>query len=181
MHFSIEATFFLLSLFCFLFSIHLLRRGQMDPTILYLNEWEDPNSTCRQKILQTQKYLEVEAGNGNVTFTCEALIARGCEETHKRWAAWTFSSLLMISSPTHFITRYSDLADPESVYNRSLSCDLAWPQYSSISQEELSLPLAYVITVFSDPSNIELPLATAFRPHNSYCLHIDPKSDHVFR
>ena len=56
----------------------------MDPTILYLNEWEDPNSTCRQKILQTQKYLEVEAGNGNVTFTCEALIARGCEETHKR-------------------------------------------------------------------------------------------------
>ena len=82
MHFSIEATFSILYLLCFLFSIHLLRRGQMDPSIGYLNEWEDDNSTCRQKILKTQKYLEVEAGN--VTFTCEALIARGCEETHQR-------------------------------------------------------------------------------------------------
>ena len=60
-------------------------------------------------------------------------------------------------------------------------CDLTWPQFSSISQEELDLPLAYVMTVFSDPRNIELSLATIFRPHNSYCLHIDPKSDHVFR
>ena len=79
------------------------------------------------------------------------------------------------------VTRYSDLAAAESVYTRSLSCDLAWPSYSSISQEELDLPLAYVITVFSDPRNIELTLATAFRPHNSYCLHVDPKSDNVFR
>ena len=71
------------------------------------------------------------------------------------------------------------MADPESVYTRSLSCDLAWPSYSSVSQEERALPLAYVITVFSDPRNIELTLAV--RPHNSYCLHIDPKSDHVFR
>ena len=149
----------------------------MDPSIGYLNEWEDDNSTCRQKILKTQKYLEVEAGN--VTFTCEALIARGCEETHQRWEI--FSSLLLISSPTHFIIRYSDLADPESVYTRSLSCDLVWPSYSSISQEERALPLAYVITVFSDPRNVELTLATAFRPHNSYCLHVDPKSDHVFK
>ena len=43
------------------------------------------------------------------------------------------------------------------------------------------MPLAYVMTVFSDPRNIELTLATIFRPHNSYCLHIDPKSDHIFR
>ena len=77
--------------------------------------------------------------------------------------------------------RYTELADPKSVYTRSLSCDLAWPSFSSISQEERALPLAYVMTVFSDPRNIELTLATAFRPHNSYCLHIDPKSDHVFR
>ena len=79
------------------------------------------------------------------------------------------------------MTRYSELASRESVYERSLVCDLTWPQFSSISQEELDLPLAYVITVFSDPRNIELTLATAFRPHNSYCLHVDPKSDNVFR
>ena len=79
------------------------------------------------------------------------------------------------------MTRYTELARPGSVYERSLVCDLAWPQFSSISQEELTLPLAYVMTVFSDPRNIELSLATIFRPHNSYCLHIDPKSDHVFR
>ena len=77
--------------------------------------------------------------------------------------------------------RYTELASPRSVYERSLRCDLAWPQFSTISLEELELPLAYAMTVFSDARNIELSLATIFRPHNSYCLHIDPKSDHVFR
>ena len=67
------------------------------------------------------------------------------------------------------------------MFERSLSCDLSWPSFSSVSREELDLPLAYVMTVFSDPRNIELSLATIFRPHNSYCLHIDEKSDHVFR
>ncbi len=81
----------------------------------------------------------------------------------------------------YIIIRYSDLAASESVYNRSLSCDLAWPSFSSISKEEEELPLAYVMTVFSDPRNIELTLASVFRPHNGYCLHVDPKSDHVFR
>ncbi len=79
------------------------------------------------------------------------------------------------------MTRYSDLADPRSVHTRSLVCDLAWPQFSSISPEELELPLAYAMTVFSDPRNIELSLATIFRPHNSYCLHVDPKSSSLFR
>ena len=73
------------------------------------------------------------------------------------------------------------MADLTSVYLRSISCDLTWPTYSSISQEELELPLAYVMTLFSDPRNIELTLATIFRPHNSYCLHVDPKSDYMFR
>ena len=82
----------------------------------------------------------------------------------------------------NFTPSYSDLADPKSVHLRSSSCDIAWPSDSlSISKEELSLPLAYVITVFSDPRNIELTLATIFRHHNSYCLHIDPKSDPLFR
>ena len=73
------------------------------------------------------------------------------------------------------------MADLTSVYLRSISCDLTWHTYSTISQEELELPLAYVMTLFSDPRNIELTLATIFRPHNSYCLHVDPKSDYMFR
>ena len=77
--------------------------------------------------------------------------------------------------------RYSDLADPESVYLRSLVCDLTWPTFSTISQKERELPLAYVMTVVYDPRNIELTLATIFRPHNSYCIHVDPKSDQMFR
>ena len=81
----------------------------------------------------------------------------------------------------HINARYTEHASPRSVYKRSLRCDLAWPQFSSVSPEELELPLAYAMTVFSDARNIELSLATIFRPHNSYCLHIDPKSDHVFR
>ena len=73
------------------------------------------------------------------------------------------------------------MAVPESVYFRSLRCDLTWPTFSTISQEERELPLAYVMSVVSDPRNIELTLATIFRPHNSYCLHVDPKSDQLFR
>ena len=67
------------------------------------------------------------------------------------------------------------------MYQRSLACDLEWPRYSSVSREERELGLAYVITAFSDPRNLELSLATIFRPHNSYCVHIDTKSDPVFR
>lgn len=89
--------------------------------------------------------------------------------------------MLLLEDDLIIIARYTELASPRSVYERSLSCDLAWPQFSSVSSEELELPLAYAMTVFSDARNIELSLATIFRPHNSYCLHIDPKSDHVFR
>ena len=78
-------------------------------------------------------------------------------------------------------SRYQQLAAPSSVYQRSLACDLEWPRYSSVSSEERELGLAYVITAFSDPRNLELSLATIFRPHNSYCIHIDTKSDLMFR
>ena len=87
----------------------------------------------------------------------------------------------MILDDLIIIARYTEHASPRSVYERSLRCDLAWPQFSSVSAEELELPLAYAMTVFSDARNIELSLATIFRPQNSYCLHIDPKSDHMFR
>ena len=76
--------------------------------------------------------------------------------------------------------RYKRLAAPESVFNRSVSCDISWPGYVTLSDEELQFPLAYIITAFQDPRNLELTLATIFRPHNSYCINIDPKSDFWF-
>ena len=81
----------------------------------------------------------------------------------------------------HLCWRYQKFASPESVHSRSSQCDIDWPQYKSVSQQELDLPLAYVITAFSDPRNVELSLATIFRPHNSYCVHIDQKSSKQFR
>ena len=36
-------------------------------------------------------------------------------------------------------------------------------RFSSVNQQELDLPLAYVITAFTDPRNVELSLATIFR------------------
>ena len=73
------------------------------------------------------------------------------------------------------------MADPENVFERSETCDIEWPEYGSVSEEELRFPLAYVITFFSDPRNMELSLATIFRPHNSYCVHIDNKTDPMVR
>ena len=40
------------------------------------------------------------------------------------------------------------------MYERSLSCDLDWPQYSSISDKELNFPLAFVITAYMDIRNL---------------------------
>ena len=42
-------------------------------------------------------------------------------------------------------------------------CDLEWPQYRTVTREEEDLPLAYVITAFTDARNIELTLSTIFR------------------
>ena len=77
--------------------------------------------------------------------------------------------------------RYTDIGAATSVYNRSVTCDIELPEYSSISMEEESYPLAYAITAYMDSRNLELLLASIFRPHNSYCLHIDPLSDELFR
>ena len=80
MYLSVKASVYSFSLLSFLFGVQLLR-DQNDPSIIYFNKWQDPNSTCRQKILETQKYLEVD----NVTFSCEALETTDCEETHQRF------------------------------------------------------------------------------------------------
>ena len=43
-------------------------------------ERQEPNSTCRLKILETETYLWLD----NVTFSCEALELKGCDNTHQR-------------------------------------------------------------------------------------------------
>ena len=75
---------------------------------------------------------------------------------------------------------YYKRADPNSVLQRSAVCDLDWPQVLFISQEELNFPLAYFIITHTDARSMELMLATIFRPHSSYCIHIDPKSAPIF-
>ena len=72
-------------------------------------------------------------------------------------------------------------SSPENVYSRSRRCDLDWPEYREISSEERDFPLAYFLTVFEDSRILELTLATIFRPHNSYCIHIDKKADEMFK
>ena len=98
--------------------------------------------------------------DANVSYDCSVLAEESCEETYQR--------LGKIGAAT-------------SVYNRSVTCDIELPEYSSISLEEESYPLAYAITAYMDSRNLELLLASIFRPHNSYCLHIDPFSDELFR
>ena len=43
------------------------------------------------------------------------------------------------------------------------------------------LPCQYYLLCFSDGRQLELLLRQIYRPHNSYCLHIDPRSDEVFK
>ena len=50
---------------------------QLETGTSFLNKWSE---TCHQKIWETQKYLEAD----NVSFTCEALEAKGCEKTYQR-------------------------------------------------------------------------------------------------
>ena len=69
----------------------------------------------------------------------------------------------------------------DSVLARSLSCELDWPTFSQVSQKERDFPIAYFMTVYTDARILELTLATIFRPHNSYCLHIDKKAEEEFK
>ena len=115
-----------------------------------------PNPTnCSKHIQNAKMYLQKE----NISYDCKALSEEDCQATYND---------------------YYEKADPLSVFLRSSTCDLEWPQFGSVSQEELNFPLAYFITAFTDARNIELMLASIFRPHNSYCVHIDPKSDSIF-
>ena len=78
---------------------------------------------------------------------------------------------------------YDDLrvkADPFNVYLRSSVCDLDMPKFSVVSSAEKNFPLAYFITAFTDSRNFEQLLSIVFRPHNAYCIHVDPKADPLF-
>ena len=66
------------------------------------------------------------------------------------------------------------------MFIRSSTCDLDFPEYHAISSFEKKFPLAYFITAFKDPRNLELMLKTIFRPHNAYCIHVDPKANELF-
>ena len=113
-------------------------------------------TNCSELIRQTTDLLRAE----NLNYICSALVETDCELTYQRIHART---------------------SPESVYTRSRSCDLDWPGYREISSEERSFPLAYFLTVYTDARILELTLATIFRPHNSYCIHIDKKADEMFK
>ena len=113
-------------------------------------------TNCTEHIQASKQHL----ARAQLGYACQALEEAGCAQHYD------------------LITQR---ADPLSVFLRSSSCDIDWPGYSSVSQQEIDFPLAYFITAFTDARNLELMLATIFRPHNSYCVHIDPKADPVFR
>ena len=57
--------------------------------------------------------------------------------------------------------RYQALSQPEWVHNRSIDCDIEWPQYSEISQSEQDFPLGENI-VFSVSLRTRLKLFTNY-------------------
>ena len=111
---------------------------------------------CSDLIRQTSDLLRAE----NLSYSCSALEQIDCDLTYQR----IYSRSI-----------------PQSVFSRSRSCDLNWPEYRDISSEERNFPLAYFLTVYTDARILELSLATIFRPHNSYCLHIDKKAGEMFK
>ncbi|XP_053381569.1 beta-1,3-galactosyl-O-glycosyl-glycoprotein beta-1,6-N-acetylglucosaminyltransferase-like [Mercenaria mercenaria] len=50
-----------------------------------------------------------------------------------------------------------------------------------VFKEELDMPIAYSILVYTDYEMIELLLRTVYKRHNTYCIHIDAKSPEHFR
>ena len=112
--------------------------------------------SCSELIRQSVDLLRAE----NLSYSCSALEEADCDLTYQR-----------------IYSRSS----PENVYSRSRRCELDWPEYGEISSEERDFPLAYFLTVYTDARILELTLATIFRPHNSYCLHIDRKADEMFK
>ena len=115
------------------------------------------HANCTHSITQTKEHLQLQ-NLSSIQVNCSAFNLEGCDEVWKDLHA---------------------KANPISVYLRSTSCDLDWPNIT-VTQEELNFPLAYFISAYTDARNLELQLRTIFRPHNSYCYHVDGKADAMF-
>ena len=158
--FMVSFTIFYLVTYFSLYSILFIPRvthnkDRDDQQNSYSSNLSTNPTNCSTLIKDTKKFLaEVK-----MKYDCKALDEENCQNTYND---------------------YHEKADPLSVVLRSASCDLTWPNYSSVSDKEMLFPLAYFITAYTDARNLELMLATIFRPHNSYCVHVDPKSDPVF-
>ena len=112
---------------------------------------------CKDGIKRTRELLQWQ-NLSSLQVDCEAIEPEGCDEVWKD---------------------LHEKANPVSVYLRSTSCDLDWSNIS-VTQEELDFPLAFFISAYTDARNLELQLSTIFRPHNSYCYHVDSKADAMF-
>ena len=121
-----------------------------------LSRFTEDLNDCSDLIRQSVDLLRAE----NLSYSCSALEKTDCDLTYQRMYA---------------------RSTPENVYSRSRRCELDWPEYREISSEERDFPLAYFLTVYTDARILELTLATIFRPHNSYCLHIDKKAEEMFK
>jgi len=60
-------------------------------------------------------------------------------------------------------------------------CSIALPNNVEISNEEEKHPLAFSIIAHGDARQLELLLASIYRPFNHYCLFIDPRADPLFK
>ena len=129
---------------------------------MYLNRMTRRHSSsinttdnCTELITQTQSILS----QANISLDCSPMRLEGCQQVYN--------------------TIY-EKADPLSVFLRSSTCELDMPSYSRVSMQEKEFPLAYLFLSYNDARNVELTLSTVFRPHNAYCIHIDPKGGEVF-
>ena len=86
--------------------------------------------------------------------------------------------------------RSAALASPASMGARSRLCDIQMPtSHLKISPQEEAFPLvgslslecliptfkAFYVTAYTDARALEVLLSVIFYPHNSYCIHLDPK------
>ena len=115
-----------------------------------------PTSSCRADAALWSARTRLAAAN--ITARCSALDSGDCVATLDRLTA-----------------RATDVAD------RSQRCQLDWAEWDEVSPAELAFPLAYFITAYTDARQLELLLATVFRPHNAYCIHVDSKADPEFQ
>jgi len=116
----------------------------------------ESNDNCTALVADTKSLLH----SANLQVTCSLLVSGDCTERFQQ---------------------LRQRALPESVFERSKTCDIDFPAHAgAASEKEKRFPLAYLITAYRDARNLEHLLATIFHPQNAYCIHIDPKADSMF-